>query len=279
MPLIRIQSRPKAAGEPPAPRREPDRPRRPTPAPSGGTSLGPALAVGGFLGLVIVGVMTAVLWRAQAPAAPGPAPAAAVPAAPAGLAPGPINADYPRETQIAIVNGEPYSMAQLETAVRVSRVLGKLSGDPVPNYGDPEMKAFQVQIYKRQIDMLLIKQALRRDGLVAPTEPVDGLITGFLQKVGVGETQLEAELDANSVTRADLQRWFDDSRAVNFYIQTKVMAGQDQALRETIVTQWLSDEWKRNENNILTHFYDPDDVLTPRVPNPASTAPAATAQP
>ncbi len=282
MPLIRIQTRPKTPGDPAPARREPERPRRPAKAASGGTGLGPALAVGGLLGLVIVGILTVVLWRARPPAAPGAAvPAGGAPAAPvaAALAPGPINADYPRETQIAIVNGEPYSMLQLETAVRVSRVLGKLSGDPVPSYGDPEMKAFQVQIYKRQIDMLLIKQALRRDGLAAPTDPVDGLITGFLQKVGATEAQLEAELAANSVARADLQKWFDDSRAVNYYLQTMVMAGQDQALRDTIVTQWLTEEWKRNEDTILTHFYDPDAVLTPASPRAAPTAPAASPPP
>lgn len=293
MPLFRIQTRTKSSSEADAPRVESSRARRAQPAAGGGSSsLLPALAVGGFLGLLIIGGVSALILRqAPPPAAPAPAQGAlgngAVPGDPASgaqpLAPGPINADYARDIPVAMINNQPYLMSELETAVRVSRTLGKLSGDPVPNYGDAEMKAFQVQILKRQIDMRLIKQAMLRDGLAAPTGPVDDLITAFLQKVGVTDAMLAAELAANSATRADLQKWFDDSRAINFYLQSVVMAGKDQEQRDVIVAQWLSEEWKRNEDAIGIHFYDPDDVR-PAQANPpagagATVAPATPSQP
>jgi hypothetical protein len=241
------------------------------------------------MGLIIIAGLTAYfIARSNNPAAPtntaesagaaqpgsgAPAAGAAVPASGSGAAgsgapaaaalwPGPINADYARDVVIAYINGEPYPMTQLEIAVRVARALGALSGDPAPAYDDPAILNYQVLILKRQIDMVLLRQATLREGLVAPVGPVDDLITSFLQRLGASDAQLDRELAANSVTRADLQKWFEDSRTSNFYIQTKLMDGKDQSVREATVRDWLAQEWERTQaqNQLLINFYDPEQL-------------------
>lgn len=289
-------------GKKPAPSERPARStapkaRRTPDQASGRSGLTPALVAGGLVGLVIIAGLSAYfIARSRNPAAPvntaastgatpaapggSGAPAAGAAVAPGGSAaagaaaagagdpaaaplwPGPINADYARDVVIAYINGEPYPMAQLETAVRVARALGALSGDAAPAYDDPAILNYQVRILKRQIDMVLLRQAALREGLVAPTGPVDDLITSFLQRLGASDAQLDRELAVNSVTRADLQKWFEDSRTSNFYIQTRLMDGVDQSAREATVRDWLTEEWERTQaqNQLLINFYDPDQL-------------------
>ena len=291
MPLFRVESRPKhRADDKPAPRPPAARPpaarpptlrqrRAPAPAAKGRSNLVPALVAGGLAGLVLVaGVSAYFVARSRGTGSAGPGasvPGTVPPAAPAAaaLAPGPINADYGRDAQIALVRGEPYSMARLEAAVRIARTLGKLSGDPVPNFGDAEWKRFQVKIFKRQIDAVLMRQAMQREGLVPPTGPLDDLIQSFLQRVGATDAQLQAEMAANSVTRADVQKWFEEGRTTGFFVQTKLMNGQDPSQREAIVQKWLTDEWSRLEDEILINFYDPDQLDL--APGTRGTSPAA----
>jgi len=269
MPLLRIEKRPKqrqaatTADHPP--RQAPERPRRPSA--SGSPSAVPAWIGGAFIGvLAIVGISAFLIARTRGQ---GLGPSSALPAgAPGGqavaapdvtpLAPGPINGDYAPDAVVAVVSGEPYTMASLEKAVRVSRVLGKLGGDPVPDYGTPEMKGFQVEMLKRQVQMILIRQATARDGMLPPNGPVDDLIGGYVQKVGATDARLEAELTANGVTRADLTKWFEDSRTTNFYIQEKLMVGKDPATRKDVAEAWLGEEWERRE--VYINFYDPDQL-------------------
>lgn len=261
MPLFRVETRVKE--------REPAKPREAAPARGrareadrGGLGLLPALAGGAVIGLILVVSASAYLvYRDRQAPAPAPVPAApgdAAAAAAAPLAPGPINADYAREAQIAIVNGEPYTMAQLETAVRVARALGTVGGDAVPAYGTPEMKQFQVTILKRQIDMILMKQALVGEGLTPPTGPVDDLIQGYLQRVGASDAQLQAELARNSVGRAELVGWFEDARSTGYFVQEKLLAGQDPSQREAVTEAWLAQAWADNEEQILINFYEPE---------------------
>jgi hypothetical protein len=188
---------------------------------------------------------------------------------PAALNPGPINGDYARDHVVAIVNGQPYSMAELETAVRIARTLGKLSGDVVPNYSDQEMLGFQVKILKRQVDLILLKQALAASEVEAPVGPVDDLILGFLQQVGATELQLGQEMAANSVTRQQLDGWFSDSRATNSFVIEELLGERDVSERDAVVEVWLDQRW--NSSQVSIDFYDPGQVLpqAPVAPAPA----------
>jgi hypothetical protein len=252
MPLLRIESRSKT---PPAA----DAPRRAEPRPAPGRSSGlPALAAGAVFALVLIAGFSAALVLSSRRAAPV-GPAAQVPAqAEAGADLPPINADYPRDAVIATVNGQPFRMAELEVAVRIARTLGALSGDAVPAYGDPGMRAFQIKMLRRQIDILLMQQAVTREGLAVPGGPVDDLLAAFLQQVGATPERLAAEMAANGVSREQLEEWFTDSRTINTYVQQTMMAGHDQSEREAIVRAWLDREWASRE--ILINFYDPGEV-------------------
>ncbi len=310
MPLIRIETRPKP-GEPPAKppgqdKKGRDASARPArsgtakpAAAAGRTSLLPVLVAGGLFGLIIVAGLSAffVARSRSATTAPGAAgvpaaaaaPGGAAPAAPGGggaaasIWPGPINSDYPRDQPIAFVNNEPYTMAQLETAVRMARALGTLSGDEVPAYTDQAILTYQVRLLKRQIDQILMRQAVQREGLAPPTGPVDDLISGFVQRVGTSDARLDAELATNGVTRDDLRRWFEDSRTTSFYVQTKLMADEtDQSKRDAIVQAWLAKEWERlqAQNLLLINFYDPDKLKSPAAAPgavPGGAAPAGVA--
>jgi hypothetical protein len=271
MPLIRIESRPKTPA--------PDGPERRRPAqaeeePKGG--LGPAILAGGAVGLLVVAGVSAYVVAQRGAAVPAPAPASsavvstAVPGAPtvsvlAALQP--LNNDYPRESIIAYVNGEPYTMAQLETAVRVARSLSAISKDPVADYGSPEMRDFQVNMLRLEIDGMLLRQAMRREGLAPPPGDITPAIDGYLQQFGGTGEQLDAALAANGITRAEVADWFTRSRDTQFYIETKLMPGHDPAERKAVIDAWLAEQWKTQD--IKPMFY------APSTPVPAEAAPTA----
>jgi hypothetical protein len=171
----------------------------------------------------------------------------------------PLNPDYARETIIAYVNGEPYYMWQLETAVRVAQALASFTGDPVPAVGTPEMRDFQVSMLRRELDGVLLRQALVRDGLTPPPGDATPVMEGFLGQYNVSEGDLASALAANGVTRADLERWFLNSRDTQYYIQTKLMEGQPPEQRDAIVKAWLDENFPNQVN--VTDFYEPSPTL------------------
>jgi hypothetical protein len=186
----------------------------------------------------------------------------------------PINADFPREAVVAVVNGEPYTMGQLETAVRVAMVLGTLSGDPVPAYGSSDMLLFQVRMLRRQVDMMLMKQALAASNNQPPEAPVDELIDAFLFRVGSTRGELERLMRIHGVTQDQLEAWFRDSTNVNAFVQAEIMNGADESQREALTAAWLDQQW--DSQDIVISFYDPD-TLPGDVGSPAqaTTAPGA----
>jgi hypothetical protein len=258
------RSRPKQEARRPRPARKTDQGPKGMSVAMLGVLVGVALLAG--VSIALVGSQLLGLGGDDAsggqpvPATGEQAPLVNIDAAP--ISAGPINADYAREQQIAFVNGQPYSMRELEQATRMARTLAKLTGEPVPNYGEQEFLAYQVRILKRQVDMILMRQAMVQEGIEAPAGPVDDLILGFIERVGVTQEELSKQMIENSVQRQDLDRWFDDSRASNTYIQQHLMPADadptDVEARKAAVDAWLAEKWETNQ--ILIEFYDPDQL-------------------
>lgn len=285
MPLFKVETRTKAAdvSPDPSPSSSPDTaaPRsagRSRPAGDGGASV-VALLLGALSALVVLAGASVFLVRRfgpePAPAAQPAAPSSAIgtggvgPAAgaPTGFGPrpapaldhvAPLNVDYPRTTAIAIVNGEAYTMAHLEAAVRVARSLGTLSADPVPSFQDASaLRRFQVDMLKRQIDVILIRQSALAQGSVPPDASAEPAIQGFLQVVGATQEQLDDALASNGASRAHLEAWFTDAALVDFFIQTTLMPGQDPARRAEVAQAWIDAAWASSD--IQINFYPPEE--------------------
>jgi len=269
MPLLRIESRPKPP--PSAPRAA----RPATPAASGGAL--PVLAAGLFAGLLLViGAAAFLLARREPgaglpPAAPGvtgPISTTLATALPTALHPPlqprsdlpPLNADYPRASVVAQVGGQSYSMAELEVAVRIGRVLATLTGDAPPAYDAVEMRDYQIRMLQRQVDVMLILQAAARAGLVPPDVPPDGLVSGFLEQVGATEEDLRRLMEENGVDQAQLDAWFLDTQMVNLFVQQQLMVGRDPAERNAVTREWLDRQW--GTQDVVITFYEPEVAST-----------------
>lgn len=270
MPLIRIESRKKAADGAPAPAPAPGKPPRDD-AGRGGS--GPAILAGALVGLLVIAGITAyvIAQRGQAAVPPPvviPAGAEGLPTVVPLQGVAPLNLDYPRETIIAYVNGVPYTMLELELAARVSKTLASISGDSVPDYGSPEMRDFQITMLRRELDGIILRQAMVRDGLQAPAGDVTPAVDGFLQQFQATPEKLTAALAANGITRADLDRWFSQSRETQFYIQTKIMPGQEPEKQAEVVRAWLDERFEDQVK--IANFYEPSATAAPAV---ATSAP------
>jgi hypothetical protein len=261
MPLIRIESRKKAADGAPAP--SPGKPPR-ADAQRGGS--GPAILAGALVGLLVIGAISAyVITQRPQPAAPAPvvipAGAEALPTVVPLQGVAPLNLDYPREATLAYVNGVPYTMLQLELATRVAKTLASISKDPAPDYGAPEMRDFQITMLRRELDGLILRQAMVRDGLQAPAGDVTPAVDGFLKQFQATPEQLSAALAANGITRADLDSWFGESRETQFYIQTKLMPGHQPEEQAEVVRAWLNERFEAQVT--IADFYEPSATVAP----------------
>jgi hypothetical protein len=272
MPLLRIETRSKnpAAAEPTA-----RRPAAAAPPPSSSSAV-PAIAAGVLLGVVVIaGVVAFAMGRKSVPPAPQQLSAQVAPTAvvsgtfgsagsslpPADTSLEPINQDYTRDTIVAVVNNVPFSMGQLETAVRIGRTLGSLSGDAVPDYGSPDMRTFQIEMLRRQVDVILMKQAFEARGLEdAAGLPMESLVSAYLERVGATQDDLAKKMADNGVTTEALQAWFADSQQVNLFVQEALMQGQDQSQRDQVTKAWLQQQWQSAQ--IYVNFYDPDSVAS-----------------
>ena len=220
-----------------------------------GALAGPVTAPGNPLGATDGGV--------TAPVAPG-GPATAVP---------PLNSDYARSTIIATVGSEPYRMADLESAVRVAHTLASLAGEQLTPYNDPGIRDLQIQMLKRQVDMLLMKQAVLRENIPVPGDDIKPQIDAYLERIGSSREKLNAAMAANGVTEAEVDKWFKDSRTTTAYVVEKLLKGKDLSQREAVTKAWLADEWRARESDILINFYEPSPSLASGTP-PAASAPA-----
>lgn len=273
MPLFQIERRTKAA-----------QPASPRPAAAAGPARAgsplPALLAGAVTALAVLGgIAWFLIGRTTVPAAPlaEPGVASGAPAADGIAAPAPIsvpdvgfptvdlshvavlNADFPRDTAVASVNGVPISMAQLETRVRVARTLGTLAGDPVPGYDNlSALRTFEVQMLRRSIDVVLIQQAARAAGVVIPPGSSSDASSTFLAQVNAAPAQLEDAMASNGVTQAMLDGWFASATLIDFYVQTELMAGHEPSEREAVVKAWIDAQWAAAD--IQINFYDPDNL-------------------
>ena len=276
MPLIKIESRSKEKQTGATSRSRGSRSGSASSS-GGGSGAGMAIAAGALIGvMVIAGIAAFMLARSNArenvAELGGPLPGEASSGAPAAdsgaaidpAAPlpvptpmlDPINSDYARDHVVAVVNGEPYTMGELEIAVRIAQVLGALSGDAVPAYDSPDMPAFEVRMLRRQIDMILMLQAAQAAGLASPPENPDEMIDAFLFRIGSNRGRLEQLMTAHGVTQEQLEAWFNDSSELNSFVQQQLMPGEDQELRNEITQAWLSEQW--DTQDIRIDFYDPD---------------------
>lgn len=274
MPLFRIETR-STKGQPKKPRRGKTKDR--TAGDSGAGTIR-VVAFGAVLGLIgVLAVAAGIYWGSRsAPEVPVGAPTAA-PSSPDSnvsdqLAPATSAAasvDYPADAVVAYVNGAPYTMAELDATVRIARVLGSFTGDEVPAEGSAELPGFMVQMLRRQIDIILMRQAMQREGIFEPSGDNEMLIDAFLGQVGATPAELEGLMETHGVTDEELGEWFNDARAVNFYIQNTLLADEDPANRDAIVEEWLARQWETQDIEI--EFYDPELVL-PMSPGQAPSA-------
>ncbi len=264
MPLFRIETR-STKGQPKKPSRARSKARADS---DSGPGTIRAVALGAVLGLIgVLAVAAGMYWGSRtAPEDPVAAPTAVPASFDSGvndqlaLATAPaVSIDYPPEAVVAYVNGEPYTMAELDTTVRIARVLGSFTGDLVPADGSAELPGFMVKMLRRQIDIILMRQAMKRDGIFEPSGDNEMLVDAFLGQVGATPAELDELMAANGVTDEDLGEWFNDARAINFYIQNTLLADQDAADRDAIVEEWLAREWEAQAIEI--DFYDPELVL------------------
>jgi hypothetical protein len=175
--------------------------------------------------------------------------------------PSSINPDYRLEDVIAQVNGQSVAMRDLDRAVRVSRVLGQLSGDPVPANDTSGLRQFQIQMLKRLVDLELMKQAAQRDNMLVPGGTTDTAVQQFLAEVGKSQSDLDAAMAANNVTQPELDRWFRDARTASFFVAQKLMVGNETGDRDQITQNWLTNQWKIQD--IGVNFYEPDATVPP----------------
>ncbi len=271
MPLFRVEKRPKM----PSP--EPGRDAgasgtvaaevvaRAHDAPAAPRSGVAAIAVGGLVGLVAVAAVSVVLVRGarngEGPSAPAAQGGATAPQADqagsvdASTGPASINPDFNLEDVIARVNGKAIAMRDLDRSVRVARVLGDLSGDPVPANDSPELKQFQIQMLKRLIDLELMRQGAKRAGLLVPGGATVDVIQGYLAQVGADQGRLDEEMQKHGVAAEELDRWFKDARTANFFVTQSLSAGKETESRDTISADWLKDQWATQA--IEVNFYEP----------------------
>jgi hypothetical protein len=276
MPLLRVESRPKTA--PPEP---PRRGRRATQGDGVSASATSGALIGLIAGVIVVVAIAAFALgvarsRRAAPVTDTPPLAPVASGAPITTT---LVADYPPEAVIATVGDETFTMAQLDAFVRVARVLGTLTGDPVPDPGAPEVRGFEVRMLRRQVDVMLMRQAAAREGVAVPGGPVDELVADFLTRTGGTDEQLHDLMTRFGVTDADVTRWFEDSRVVNAFVDAKLMGGRDPSEREKLVSTWLTGQWAARTDEIEVRFYDPDTVVYPPEPAraPAGAIPVAPA--
>jgi hypothetical protein len=285
MPLLKIETRPKAKAA--------DRPREPRPSgarppdagPTGGGLL-PIIA-GGSLALLLLAGVAAVLLRRQPdvtmPPAQAPAngAAAAVPGAAPGVGAGvvpttppltalanvpPLNPDFPRESMVANIDGVPFLMADLEIAVRVARTIATLSADPVPNYDDVAgMRAFQVKLLRRQIDAILLENAARTMPDKPPPLSAQELIDSLLARQSAARQQLDDAMAANGVAEANVVAFLQRAGDIDLFIQSAILKDlpqeerQNAERRDALVRDWLDRAWETQ--SVQIYFYDPDSVL------------------
>ncbi|MCC7018991.1 MAG: hypothetical protein IT332_04515 [Ardenticatenales bacterium] len=285
MPLLKIETRPKAKASDrrPEPRQSGARP--PDAGPTGGGLL-PIIA-GGSLALLLLAGVAAVLLRRRPDAATPPAQVpvngtaasmpGAVPAVGAGVVPTmqplaalanipPLNPDFPRESMVANIDGVPFLMADLEIAVRVARTIATLSADPVPNYDDaPGMRAFQVKLLRRQIDAILLENAARSLPDKPPPLSAQELIDSLLTRQSAARQQLDDAMAANGVAEANVVAFLQRAGDIDLFIQSEILKDlpqderQNAERRDALVRDWLDRAWETQ--SVQIYFYDPDSVL------------------
>ncbi len=166
---------------------------------------------------------------------------------------------YPPDAQVAVVDGEPITMRELDAAVRVVRALDGLNGRPVPALGTPEMRAYEQTVLRRMIDRALVRQAIRREDVRLPVEiaPIGDHVQSYLERIGATRAALDAALTANGAAWADLEAWFEASRSINHFFLTRIRTAAEREAGDAVARAWLADAWRTRPIEVAFHGYQP----------------------
>lgn len=175
----------------------------------------------------------------------------------AAIAPVPTN--YPPDTSIATIDGQPITMGELDTVVRLTLALDQLRKRSVPQGGTPEMRAYEKNVLKRMIDRRLVMQAIERDGLRLPAEiaPVEDHIQSYLQRIDATRAQLDEAMASFGVPRETLDTWFKETRTMNFYFLARSRSKDPASEGGSFATAWLAEEWRARAIDVDFHDFQP----------------------
>lgn len=190
------------------------------------TALSPALLLGIFTLVAGCAVLAGVgLWLAGqvagvGPLAPIPTPIAAV----------------------AIVNGEPITLQQLDELVAITTLMASLeSGQPVTLTPEQWQQA-RAEMLDQAIRNTLILQAARSVGITVSDNMVEAEWLGWVRKYELAPGELETRLIQNGASPDVLRAWLRNALAANLYLAQYVAPGAQQEERQQIYEQWIQQQ-------------------------------------
>ena len=190
------------------------------------SNLSPGLLLG-VIGLIAgcVVVSTAGLWLAGEFGGIGP------------LAPVPTSVPA-----VAVVNGEPITLKQLDDLVAINLVITSLENGQPMTLTPQQWQQARSELLNQVIRNTLILQAARSAGITVSPDMVQAEWLAWLRKYELTPTEIDARLAQAGTSQEVLQTWLGNALAANLYLRQYVAPGGEDQDPEKAYQQWIEQQ-------------------------------------
>lgn len=191
------------------------------------TALSPGLLLG-VIALIAgcVVLTTAGLWLAGELGGIGP------------LAPVPTSV-----SAVAVVNGQPITLQQLDDLVAINLLMTSLAnGQPAATLTPQQRQQARSELLDQAIRNTLILQAAHSAGITVSQDMVQAEWLAWLRKYELTPDQLDAQLAQAGTSQEALQAWLGNALMANLYLRQYVAPGGDDQEREKAYQQWIDQQ-------------------------------------
>lgn len=200
---------------------------------------GVGLSAGWLLGALLVAVVCALiagagLWAAGRFAGVGPL-AVPTPSPP-----------------VAVVNGEPITLRQLDNLVALNVAMAPLQTGQPMNLTPPQWQQMRTQLVGQMIRNTIVLQEARKAGITVTDAQVDAELQALAAKYGLTLEQLDAQLAQAGIQRDTLREWLRGALIATMYLQQYVYGGvTEQEEQRQIYEEWIQERINSAQIQVL----------------------------
>ena len=153
---------------------------------------------------------------------------------------------------VAVVNGEPITLRQLDNLIALNVAMAPLQTGQAMNLTPAQWQQLRNRLLDQMIRNTIVLQEARKAGITVTDAQVDAELQAMIQQYGITLQQLDAQLAQAGIQRDVLREWLRGALIATTYLQQYVYAGATDAEQQRqAYEQWIQERMNNSQIQVL----------------------------